>query len=473
MKKITIWLPLLAVLVSLIVLARPIMPKGMQGAYDLDAIGKLPVSAHGRTKPLDSVARNSLMIISDRQTATINGQRVSAMRWMMDTIAQRAEVDDYAIFRIDQPDVRDLLEDVPEKQKRFSFNQIAEQGDKINEQLNQVSRVDPDDFTVYQKHLMELADHAQTYQNIKRRLSPYMLPPLGPGEQWRPLAPELLVVQGHPDPSEAGKLWSNIINTYQNQDPQLFNEQVSAYTAMLNGELPGVMRKASFEVFFNRLQPFYQGTVLYVLAFLLGVGALLASNSKNGTLALALRRAMVGVIVVTFIVHTFGLAARVYMQGYAPVTNLYSSAVFIGWFCVVMGLFIEWLFKNGLGASLSALVGFVTLIIAHNLADGDTMQMMQAVLDSNFWRGDARDRGDDRLLGNVHGGCVCDRLHHRRGLHQKPRPGDREDAREDDLRHDRVCFAVQLCRDGAGRDLGGPELGAGSGVGTPRRTARC
>ena len=50
-----------------------------------------------------------------------------------------------------------------------------------------------------------------------------------------------------------------------------------------------------------------------------------------------------------------------------------------------MGFFIEWIYKNGLGTSLAAVIGFITLIIAHNLADGDTMQMMQAVLDSNFW----------------------------------------------------------------------------------------
>jgi hypothetical protein len=33
-----------------------------------------------------------------------------------------------------------------------------------------------------------------------------------------------------------------------------------------------------------------------------------------------------------------------------------------------------------------AAMGFLTLIIAHNLSlDGDTMVMMEAVLDTNFW----------------------------------------------------------------------------------------
>ena len=40
----------------------------------------------------------------------------------------------------------------------------------------------------------------------------------------------------------------------------------------------------------------------------------------------------------------------------------------------------------GLGSAVAAFAGFVTLIIAHNLAlSGDTMEMLRAVLDTNFW----------------------------------------------------------------------------------------
>jgi ABC-type transport system involved in cytochrome c biogenesis permease subunit len=68
------------------------------------------------------------------------------------------------------------------------------------------------------------------------------------------------------------------------------------------------------------------------------------------------------------------------------VTNLYSSAIFIGWGAVVLGLVFERLHKNGIGAAAGSIVGFVTLIIAHHLGmGGDTMEMMQAVLDTNIW----------------------------------------------------------------------------------------
>jgi ABC-type transport system involved in cytochrome c biogenesis permease subunit len=47
---------------------------------------------------------------------------------------------------------------------------------------------------------------------------------------------------------------------------------------------------------------------------------------------------------------------------------------------------LERFWKNGIGLIASSSAGFLTLIIAHNLAQsGDTMEMMRAVLDTNFW----------------------------------------------------------------------------------------
>jgi ABC-type transport system involved in cytochrome c biogenesis permease subunit len=68
------------------------------------------------------------------------------------------------------------------------------------------------------------------------------------------------------------------------------------------------------------------------------------------------------------------------------VTNLYSSAVFIGWGCVVFGLLIELIYRNGLGNIVSAVTGAATLIVAYFLAaGGDTITVLQAVLDTQFW----------------------------------------------------------------------------------------
>src|SRR6185503_2382732 len=59
---------------------------------------------------------------------------------------------------------------------------------------------------------------------------------------------------------------------------------------------------------------------------------------------------------------------------------------FIGWGAMVLGLGLERFYKLGIGIAVASFAGFVTLVIAHNLAlGGDTMEMLRAVLDTNFW----------------------------------------------------------------------------------------
>src|SRR5207247_2589880 len=143
--------------------------------------------------------------------------------------------------------------------------------------------------------------------------------------------------------------------------------------------------KASREFFYNQFQAFYKALSVYVFAFLLGCGALLTYGSWSN-LSELLRRSAFWLIGFAFVVHTFGLIFRMVLEGRPPVTNLYSSAIFIGWGAVVLGLVLEKIFKDGIGAVVASMVGFITLIIAHNLSlGGDTMEMMRAVLDTNFW----------------------------------------------------------------------------------------
>ncbi|MBL8865125.1 MAG: cytochrome c biogenesis protein CcsA [Planctomycetia bacterium] len=87
-----------------------------------------------------------------------------------------------------------------------------------------------------------------------------------------------------------------------------------------------------------------------------------------------------------FAVHTLALILRMYVQGRPPVTNLYASAVFIGWGAVGLALLLEWYYKNGVGSLVAGTVGAATLQLAHFLGgSGDTMAMLVAVLDTNFW----------------------------------------------------------------------------------------
>ena len=119
--------------------------------------------------------------------------------------------------------------------------------------------------------------------------------------------------------------------------------------------------------------------VVYVTALVLVFCFWLNNNESY-------RRNALWIIGLAFVVHTFGLIFRMVLEGRPPVTNLYSSAVFVGWGAVGLSLILERFFRGGIGLAVASVVGFCTLIVAHHLSlSGDTLEMLQAVLDTNFW----------------------------------------------------------------------------------------
>jgi ABC-type transport system involved in cytochrome c biogenesis permease subunit len=75
-----------------------------------------------------------------------------------------------------------------------------------------------------------------------------------------------------------------------------------------------------------------------------------------------------------------------WLEGRPPVTNLYSSALFVGWIAVGLCLILERIYRNAIGSVAAGVIGFATLLIAHHLSlSGDTLEMMRAVLDTNLW----------------------------------------------------------------------------------------
>ena len=174
-----------------------------------------------------------------------------------------------------------------------------------------------------------------------------------------------------------------------------FNSQVAIYQEHLQNEKPTELVAQQgfvnswvekrfdnfyqFEAFFNKCSPFFYCQIFYILAFVL---ALFGWLGFAGTL----NRSAFLVIVFTLIVHTLALGARIYISGRPPVTNLYSSAVFIGWSAVILGVGFELLFRNGVCNVIAGVSGFASLVIAHSLAgDGDTFVVLRAVLDTQFW----------------------------------------------------------------------------------------
>jgi ABC-type transport system involved in cytochrome c biogenesis permease subunit len=223
------------------------------------------------------------------------------------------------------------------------------------------------------------ANEIERFNFMAQTEPPLVIPPAKPGDDWQRTGNVLLGAAEGNDIPPAVANYAAMTDALENTNAAAFNSALADYRSWLVPNLSPMLARVRAEVFFNQMQPFYNAMIIYVLAGLLAIFSWF-------NLSETLRRSAVWLVALAFFIHTTGLIYRMILDGRPPVTNLYSSAIFIGWGAVLLGLILEKFHKNGIGVCVSAGIGFITLIIAQNLSlDGDTMEMMRAVLDTNFW----------------------------------------------------------------------------------------
>ncbi|HSN93120.1 MAG TPA: cytochrome c biogenesis protein CcsA [Anaeromyxobacteraceae bacterium] len=393
--------------------AATLLPRGDVRGFDVTGFGHVPVLEGGRVKPVDSVARNALLMIRGQQSFTHEGRTVVADEWLLDVLFRPEVADAQPIFVINDPDVLGLMGMRQTSYRYFSFAHLQPHLEAIQQQAMAAEPIDTKLRTRFQSAVLNLFERLYLYFRLKNTVQlegtpglaaeisaretpgaaqrqavisrlaffrPVMPPAGGNPEAWRTVGEALMASRAGPVPADL-EGWARAGLAWRLGDPGSFDRAVAELRSAATAAQPAALEHSEHEWLFNRAQPFYAGMVIYVLALLV----LFASWIWRPAL---LQPVAYGLLVGGAIVHTAGLASRVILQGRPPVTNLYSSAVFVGWGAVILGVILERMYRRGFGTVVAAAVGFATLIVAHHLTgDGDTMEMMRAVLDSNFWLG--------------------------------------------------------------------------------------
>jgi ABC-type transport system involved in cytochrome c biogenesis permease subunit len=169
---------------------------------------------------------------------------------------------------------------------------------------------------------------------------------------------------------------------YRNQDAETFNRVLSEYLTDVAINPPAEMKPFSVatESWYNRFAPFYWATVIYVAVMVVAMFSWIGFSRP-------LNRAAGWLLWLGIVVHLVGLVTRVMISGRPPVTNLYSSFLFVAAVFAVGMWIMERLTRMQVGNFLGGLGGFLALLAAWNMTitDGDTFSVLVAVLDTQFW----------------------------------------------------------------------------------------
>jgi ABC-type transport system involved in cytochrome c biogenesis permease subunit len=439
MKKFLPWT--IALLIVAWIIAKMIPVKEPPG-FDTGGFGRLPILANGRVMPMDTLARLSLIAMNHHGTCTTSdGKNLAQVRWLLDVFAIPENADAAKVFEVTNPEVLALFgwQETAGKATNYSFNDFKPFLIKIEKQAASAVQTEPATRNAFQRGVIRLRDalglyvqllntvqaddspdfgkelqafdlalrpgmqairereanrpfnkqdlerillFARRYQDLGQIKYVYAIPNRNratDGAGWQHISQALLSAIAAGDVPYPAMIYGRLISAYRNGNAGEFNKVIREYSQYLERTIPHEVNRTRLEFLFNQAQPFLQAMVLYLLVLLFGLVSWLKWPKTLGKTALIL-------LLFAFLIHSVGLITRMYLQGRPPVTNLYSSAIFVGWGSVLLCLFLERFYLNSIGSVCASAIGFATLLVAQNLQlDGDTLEMLRAVLDTNVW----------------------------------------------------------------------------------------
>ena len=342
----------------------------------------IPLQDEGRIKPLDTFARNHLLAFYGKRS--IKEMNLSATDWILNLILDPQNGKEQKIFNIRNPEVVSSIYLDWSTEHKYSFNEILPGLSNQAVLINMINQQPNANRTVFEKQLLELNNNALRFEEISYLKAMKLLPPdeISKTDEWS--SPLEFIVNGRsPEPHQDAIL--NALQQYL--AGRLEGQEASMKSAMANYKaallmVPGelfditVLKK---ETWMNRVNLFYTSVGLYLFAFiLLGLSWMIQP--------LLLKRASYALLILGFLFHAYGIYLRMHIMGRPPVSTLYESVIFVAFIVILFAIILEYFRRDGLGIFVGTVSGSIFHYIGFGYsADGDTLGMLVAVLNSNFW----------------------------------------------------------------------------------------
>ena len=342
----------------------------------------IPLQDEGRIKPLDTFARNHLLAFYGKRS--IKEMNLSATDWILNLILDPQNGKEQKIFNIRNPEVVSSIYLDWSTEHKYSFNEILPGLSNQAVLINMINQQPNANRTVFEKQLLELNNNALRFEEISYLKAMKLLPPdeISKTDEWS--SPLEFIVNGRsPEPHQDAIL--NALQQYlagrlagQEASMKSAMENYKAALLMVPGELFDitVLKK---ETWMNRVNLFYTSVGLYLFAFiLLGLSWMIQP--------LLLKRASYALLILGFLFHAYGIYLRMHIMGRPPVSTLYESVIFVAFIVILFAIILEYFRRDGLGIFVGTVSGSIFHYIGFGYsADGDTLGMLVAVLNSNFW----------------------------------------------------------------------------------------
>jgi len=345
-------------------------------------IGDIPLQDEGRIKPLDTFARNHLLAFYGKRS--IKELDMGATDWIINLILNPENGRDQKIFNIRNPEVASSLFLDWTNEHKYSFNQITPGLSEQSSMLEMIDQKDASDRTVYEKQLYEISRNILRFEEISYLKALKFIPPSNNSESGEWLSPFDFILKGIPanENQEAilNSLQMYLANRLAGNDLEM-SSALNRYEMALS-TFQGINVKVDNlkkETWMNRFNLFYISLGLYLLSFIfLSISWMIKP--------ILLNRVAYLLLISGTVIHGYGIFLRMQIMERPPVTTLYESVIFVSLIIMALAVLLEYFRKDGLGIFVGSVSGSVLHYVGFSYAaDGDTLGMLVAVLNSNFW----------------------------------------------------------------------------------------
>ena len=345
-------------------------------------VENIPVQSEGRIKPFDSFARNQLLRFYGKRE--VKEHQLKATDWLLDLILDPQGGRDLKIFNIRNPEVVSSLFLDWTNEHKYSYNEIIPGLKNQIDLITAIDEKDDSDKSPFEKQLIELSHNAIVFEELSYMKNIKLIPPalLDENAVWQ--SPFDFIISGvapaYHQEEILNSLQKYLAARFQKNNSEMNNALARYETITADLPISSLdVKKLKSETWMNEVDLFVKSLAFYILSFLLiGVSWMVKPTLFRIISYLSL--------IVGFLIHGYGILLRMQIMGRPPVSTLYESVIFVSFIILLLAVTLEYFRADGIGIFIGSVGGSILHFVGFSYAaDGDTLGMLVAVLDSNFW----------------------------------------------------------------------------------------
>lgn len=366
---------------SILILFSLCIPAIAQGQTEFspnNVLSTLPVQSGGRMKPLDTLARESVRLVTGKANFQGKEPVFIMLNWWADPEASR-ELD---IIEFRDIGAKKALGLDADKRwynlEELSANEVlSERREEIHQKLRAEEELQGQD-KLFQDLLVKMNVVERVLDGSLIQAVPN---PGGMEEAWGSFA-DLGHASTVPQVEESKQALNHFRAALKTQDSAELDKAASELRTALQqlGPVPEA-QVLDRELRYNSSHPFRKAWILYLAGL-----AILAFVNNQGKRTTAYWAGF-SLILTGFLVHVYGFTLRCLISGRPPVTNMYESVIWVAFGAVMFALILE-LFSPKkyylMAASSGAIVCLILADILPTVLD-PSIRPLTPVLRSNFW----------------------------------------------------------------------------------------